>query len=246
MNALREIGEFIGMSPGTRLRSASDIVINPGEEISMREVIRRLPNLPPISLEAVAENTSGEVPFRGIVHLRSSTGVVLETHVGLFRNGQLVGTIIKDAGAPATDKVFEVVDPGSYVLEVTRTGITGTGVTQLRKTFDIQGRAKPVPTPPTPHTPPTSLVTCSAELDGDDPGGQGFDGMRIFGGGFLASEPVEIFDNEDLATTTKADEFGAYKVHLSFAKTLPSPTHHTVHAHGQLSGRTSNQAGFSS
>lgn len=46
MNTLREIGEFIGMSPGTSLRSASDLVISPGEQISMREVIRRLPNLP--------------------------------------------------------------------------------------------------------------------------------------------------------------------------------------------------------
>jgi hypothetical protein len=131
MNTLREIGEFIGMSPGTRLHAASDLVISPGEQISMREVIRRLPNLPSISLEAEAEHTAGEAPFRVGLHVHSSNGVVLETQSGLFRNGQLVGANDKEKGAPASDLVFEVVDPGNYVLEVTRTGITGTGITTL-------------------------------------------------------------------------------------------------------------------
>lgn len=185
MNTLREIGAFIGMSPGTRLRSASDIVIGPGVQISMREVIRLLQTLPPLrSLEATAENTVGEVPFRVILHVHPSTGgAVLETQAGLFRNGQLVGSGSKDTGGPARDLVFEVVDPGSYVLEVTRTGVTSTGFTTLRKTFNVQGRAKPAPPPPRPEPIVPPFISVKSSGDGS---------FTVSGSKFLPNATVTI------------------------------------------------------
>jgi hypothetical protein len=175
MNTLREILEFVGLSgpkkffpapgntgftdPTMRTVGLQVPVLTNDQRSSMRAMILGLQNLPRIGLEAETENTAGEVPFKGIVHMHSSTGVVLETGVGLFRSGKLVGTIVKIPGSSADDKAFEVVDPGSYVLEVTRTGIPGTGITTLRKTFDIFAKAKPQPPPPPPKEPTISATT---------------------------------------------------------------------------------------
>ena len=54
---------------------------------------------------------------------------------------------------------------------------------------------------------------------------------------------VEIVEGGQLLATTAADGFGFYQVHVSFL-TAELPIHHTVHAHGRLSGRISNDAGF--
>jgi hypothetical protein len=175
MNTLREILEFVGLSgpnrfvpapgntgftdPTMRTVGLQVPILTNDQRSSMRAMILGLQNLPPISLEAEAENTVGEVPFRGIIHAHASTGVVLETGVGLFQSGQLVGSIIKVTGPAATDRGFSVVNPGSYVLEVTRTGIPNTGITTLRKTFDIFARAKPSPPPPLPLPPTISATT---------------------------------------------------------------------------------------
>jgi hypothetical protein len=80
-------------------------------------------------------------------------------------------------------------------------------------------------------------------LDLSQPGSGGITGMRIFGGGFLPSEVVDIIELEQVAATTNADTFGGFSVHLSVLSSL-FPTAHTVHAHGESSGRTSNNAGF--
>ena len=87
------------------------------------------------------------------------------------------------------------------------------------------------------------MVTCNAELDGNQPGFGGITGMRIFGGGFLANEPVDIIEREQVAATTKADSFGGYSVHLSVLNGQ-FPTPHVVRAQGESSGRVSNNAGF--
>jgi hypothetical protein len=95
---------------------------------------------------------------------------------------------------------------------------------------------------PLPGSPPAA--TCGAELDLDNPSFGGFTNMRIFGGGFQPSEVVDIIDQGgQVAASTQADTFGGYSVHLSVPHGL-FPTPHTVHAHGESSGRTSNDAGF--
>jgi hypothetical protein len=80
-------------------------------------------------------------------------------------------------------------------------------------------------------------------LDLSQPGFGGITGMRIFGGGFLSLEVVDIIELGQVAASTHADTFGGYSVHISVLNGL-YPTPHTVHAHGQSSGRTSNDAGF--
>jgi hypothetical protein len=80
-------------------------------------------------------------------------------------------------------------------------------------------------------------------LDLSQPGSGGITGMRIFGGGFLPSEVVDIIELGQVSATTNADTFGGFSVHLSVLSSL-FPTAHTVHAHGESSGRTSNNAGF--
>ena len=87
------------------------------------------------------------------------------------------------------------------------------------------------------------MVTCSAEIDGANPGFGGTTNMRIFGGGFLGWETVNVIEFEQIARTTQADTLGSYEVIMG----VPHgqyPTAHTVRTHGTLSGRTSNNAGF--
>lgn len=94
---------------------------------------------------------------------------------------------------------------------------------------------------PTPPNPP--IVTCSAEMDLGDPGFGGVTNMRIFGGGFVPSEIVDIIESGEVARSASADTFGNYSVKMGVLKGT-FPTAHTVHAHGESSGRTSNNAGF--
>ena len=105
----------------------------------------------------------------------------------------------------------------------------------------------PTPPPshqvPDPNGPMGPMVTCSAEIDGANPGFGGTTNMRIFGGGFLNDEMVNVIEFEQVATTTKADRFGSYSVTMGVLHG-PFPTAHTVRAHGTLSERTSNNAGF--
>jgi hypothetical protein len=162
MNTLREIGEFIGMSPGTRLRAASDLVISPGEQISMREVIRRLPNLPPISLEAEAVgNRFGEVPFTPVFRVHPSKGAVLKTRIILFQNGTQPeeSAEVGDSGDfnPITLRI-----PGIFFMQVRRTGVTGTGVTVLNKNFHVEG-VEVAPPRPEPIVPPFISVKSSGD-----------------------------------------------------------------------------------
>ncbi|MDQ1469747.1 MAG: hypothetical protein QOJ99_1227 [Bryobacterales bacterium] len=109
--------------------------------------------------------------------------------------------------------------------------------------------SNPPPTPPS--KPPSSpsgpsqpaAATCGVGIDPDQPGFGGIAGMRIFGSGFLPSETIDILEGGQEVATTQADSLGFFKVHVSFVTAL-LPIHHTVHAHGRSSGRTSNDAGF--
>lgn len=94
---------------------------------------------------------------------------------------------------------------------------------------------------PTPGNPP--LVTCSAEIDGRNPGSGGITNMRIFGGGFLPGETVNVIEFEAIAMTPQADGLGGYSVTMGVLHGQ-FPQAHVVRAHGTLSNRTSNNAGF--
>jgi len=106
---------------------------------------------------------------------------------------------------------------------------------------------RPVPAPPPPHQvpPPGSqpMVTCSAEMDLANPGFGGITNIRVFGGGFVASEVVNVIEFEQIQTTTVADTLGSYSVTMGVFRGQ-FPTSHTVRTHGSASGRTSNNAGY--
>ncbi len=103
----------------------------------------------------------------------------------------------------------------------------------------------PPPPPPTPHPPPAPQinVTCGVELDLDQPGSGGVTGMRVFGGGFVFPEMVDIIQQGEVAASGPVDTMGGYSIHMSVLDSTP-PSLRSVHAHGQSSGRTSNEAGF--
>ena len=165
MNTLREIGEFVGLGnatpshPGKLIREQITMrsvshnvpVLNNTERTSMRAMILGLQKLPPISLEAEAEDTIGDVPLEPILHIHPSQGVILETNLALIRNGQELLAKSEQGNGPDRPDFFTVGDPGSYLCEVTRIGIPNTGVTTLKKIFEIIARAKL--TPPVPDSP---------------------------------------------------------------------------------------------
>ena len=142
--------------------------------------------------------------------------------------------------------------PGSWQFVVTRFGISNSGYGSLSKTLPtitvtLSERLHQPPQPPVIEDPPIvnyNNPTCQAELDLGRPGSGGIKNMRIFGGGFLQDETVSIIEDNEVATSAIANTFGNYSVTLGFLHGLSS-TPHTVHAHGETSGRTSNDAGFS-
>jgi hypothetical protein len=166
MNTLREMGKFVGMAPPVSLRTIGNYVISHGTPISMRAVIQRLQSLPPLILEADVDRTQGEVPFDVTLHVKTTgSGLVLHTHVRILQaeagGGVFSGPFAWTGGAFP----FNFWNPGTYVIEVTRTGITSTGYTQLKKTFPIS--AWPKATRPPDPPPPLGKPSISVQANGD-------------------------------------------------------------------------------
>jgi len=189
MNTLREIGEFVGLGnatpshPGKPIRAQITMrsvshnvpVLNNTERTSMRAMILGLQKLPPISLEAEAEDTIGDVPLQPILHIHPSPGVILETNFALIRNGKELLDKSEQGNGPDRFSFFTVGDPGSYFCEVTRIGIPNTGITTLKKSFEIIARVKPVPPVPDP---PIILPEISVVSNGDG-------SFKVSGSGFV-------------------------------------------------------------
>lgn len=193
MNTLKEIGEFVGLGNATpprpgkpiraqiTMRSVKDSVpvLSNIEQTSMKSMIIALQNLPSISLEAENRNPNGEVPFPPEVDVNFSNGVIIDTSFTLFQNGQVLLNEFMQGNGPAKFSLFTLGDPGSYVLEVKRTGIPNTGITTLKKTFNIEARAKLKP--PVPISPP--IISVKSNGDGS---------FVVNGSGFLKSTKVTI------------------------------------------------------
>ena len=200
MNSLREIGEFVGLGnatphPGRPIRAqitmraaaANVAVLSSSERSSIRAMIVALQNLPPISLEVEAEDTTGEVPLLPILHVHPSNGAILETNFAILTNGQPTMPVeTRQGNGPARFSLFTVGDPGSYVYEVTRVGIPNTGVTTLRKTFTILAKAKPAAPPPPP--PPSPAPNISAATEGSGAATI----LVVTGSGFLGEKIVTV------------------------------------------------------
>jgi hypothetical protein len=185
MNSLREIVKFVSLDQDHlgSMRGVPNFVpvLSGNERVSMRAMINALLHLPPISLEAEAANTSGQVPLLTTVTVHPSAGVILETTMIVTQNGRVVG-------GPMTfpnqleDSSFNAVVPGQYIINVSRVGVPSTGITTMQKNFTIN--ALPHPVTPPPPTPPIIIVTSS---------GAGQSSVfTIFGSGFLANANVGI------------------------------------------------------
>jgi hypothetical protein len=203
MNTLREILEFVGLSgpqkfvplpgntgftdPTMRTVGLQAPVLTNDQRSSMRAMIIGLQNLPPIGLEADGQALAGEVPFRPIVHVRSSNGVILETIGNIFQNGVLFFASSRNFGSSeASMAIVQLNDPGFYQFEVTRVGIPNTGITTLTETFDVIARAKPEPPPPPP--PPLKEPTISVTTEGAGAGTV----LVVSGSGFLPHRTVTV------------------------------------------------------
>lgn len=176
MNSLREIGMFVGMSPGTSMRAVGNIVtlLSSRERTSMRAMILGLQNLPPISLEVEpVGNRFGEVPFTPIFRVHPSSGVILETRIVLLGNGDQPeeSTKVGNSGdfSPFTLNVPDLI----RLIDIIRTGITNKGITRIEKSFHVEATPKPKPPPPSPAKP---IISVQSNGDGS---------FKVSGSGFV-------------------------------------------------------------
>jgi hypothetical protein len=182
MNTLREIGDFTGTSPHTSMHAVGDLVplLSGNQRTSMRAMIQGLQQLPPIGLQVEpVGNRYGDVPFAPVFRVHPSSGVVMETRFILYQNGPQpqMTAVVGNSGVfgPIT-----ITYPGIYFFQVTRTGITNTGVTVLDQKFHVEGVQPPAPPPPPPVPP---LIAVKSNGDGS---------FVVSGSGFLANAPVSI------------------------------------------------------
>jgi hypothetical protein len=152
MNSLREIARFIGMEElDASMRGVPNFVpvLNASERISMRAMISALEGLPQITLEAEAENTDGQVPLQTTITVHGNPGVVHSTTGIVTLNGRVVGGPSVLQNQLSTTQ-FNAVAPGQYIFNITRIGVSNTGLTTLQKTFTINAFAQPQHIPPSP------------------------------------------------------------------------------------------------
>lgn len=263
MRSLQELVAFTGVTTtaGERIgkpirrasmRASGDMVslLSDADRHSMRALALALQRLPSISLDAeIVGDAFGKAPFLPDIRIQPSGGAVVETVLNYFQGDRNV-TVFDNGGLADGAEVLpdgrirfplQFGDPGPYVAVVTRIGITSDGVTALTKRLPFSVASPPPPPPPPP--PPQQSVTCGVELDLDQPGFGGIEGVRVFGAGFVAGEGIDVLEGKDVAATTAADALGMYKVHIGLTKSR-LPVQHVFHTRGQGSGRISNDAGY--
>jgi hypothetical protein len=269
MNTLREIAAFTGVTseagqrPGKPVRQASIrtvgslvTLLTSSQRSSMRAMIEGLQQLPLISLDAeINGDNSAQGELQPEIDVQPSSGVVVETVINFFLGANKlpagVDELIDGYEVPSngvfSSETFS--EPGAYVAVVRRTGITNLGVTMLEKSLSFTVTAKPPPPPP-PIPPPPQAATCTVAY-GNEPSFGDIQGLVISGGGFVGGmnpEKVDINEVDKEAgdatvATVGADELGRFSVNLSVVEATPH-VRHTYYAHGQTSGRASNEAGI--
>jgi hypothetical protein len=216
--------------------------IPPDARRSLKSLIIALHNLPPLTLTAqIIGPSSGRPPFAPDFTVSPSSGATIETVLNYFKDGVALPPHIPLTLANGTDiSAGNIVpstfnEPGHYEAVIARAGITSEGFTTLvrRIPFNVN----------TPAPPPVG-PTCSVELGLHGSPGSSVTQMRIFGGGFVSNEQIQILEGTRELAVVQADVFGSYSVEIGFLHG-PQPTQHAVMAHGVQSGLNSNTAGFS-
>ncbi len=180
MNSLRQIAQFVGMEHVGDMRGVPNFVpiLSGNDRTSMRAMIRALESLPQITLEADAENTSGEVPLMTTITIHPSPGVIHSTTGIVTQNGRVVGGPMAEPNQETTT-AFDAVVPGQYIFNVTRIGVSNIGLTTLQKNFNIDARPHVIP-----PTPPTISVSSTGAGTGSN--------FAVTGSGFLPNVNVRI------------------------------------------------------
>jgi len=167
------------------MRAVGNIVplLSSSERTSMKAMIRGLQSLPPISLEVeVIGDKNGEVPFAPVFRVHPSSGVILETSMVLFGNGDQPeeSTKVGNSGdfSPFTLNVTDLI----RLIYIIRTGITNKGITRIEKFFHVEATPKPKPPPPSPAKP---IISVQSNGDGS---------FQVSGSGFIPKNAtVSIF-----------------------------------------------------
>ena len=156
-------------------------------------------------------------------------GVSVRTAVGPMNTALKLGTTIflqgSFAGLPLVNQALAAEHPlggGAFIVTVRSlmkvlSQISPASVIAAIAVANAPPRHAPAPPPPHGSPQPGSqpFATCSAEIDGDNPGFGGFTNVRIFGGVFLPGETVNVVEFEAIATTDQADTLRGFSVTMA-------------------------------
>ena len=187
MKTLQEISTFAGWNRKS-MRAMADLVplLTPAGRTSMQEMIRELESLPPVTLDASIDSTSGTVTFQPRITISATSGAVSSTTIDLYRANEAGPILQYRLLSPADGGTFGEVgmgDNGQYVIEVVRVGVQSTGSVTLKKDFSVL--ALQASSPPDHPSPPLvkPQITVAANGDGS---------FNVSGSLFLSNVTVHI------------------------------------------------------
>ena len=192
MNALREIGEFVGIPRGSlevarfggppviTLSNISALVINK-RPVRMSAIIQALQNLTLITLEAeIVGSRSGEEPFVPVVRVNASGAITWFTSIFFSFGGKLLGGSDDLSSGGEFTLSNSQLGPGEYQAVATRAGISNNGFVSLSNPLGtISVSAHPQPPPPPPPRPPSPSILVHSNGDGS---------FKVSGRGFVPDE----------------------------------------------------------
>jgi hypothetical protein len=196
MNTLRELGTFVGLPqdsgeygspiPPISLRLVSQLlapVSTPQQRASMRAMIALVRTLPPIGLEAQLLNPVGQEPYKPVIRVSSSPGLVISTRITFIQSGREYPAG-QNFGAAGGDFSPTHLGPGQWEIIVRRAGISSAGYTRLSRSFraSVTAAGGGHTPPPTAPTPPSISVERS--------GPAGAVRFVVTGTGFLPNQPA--------------------------------------------------------
>jgi hypothetical protein len=187
----------------------------------------------PMTLDVRIDQTSATIPLQVGLHIEATDGVVTETNWHATKNGAVMPGIGDSIPAGvALDRILAIDQPGTYEIEVSRTGQVGPGApTTLTKQFAITAS---VPAPPPPPHPPVVHPTINVVFSGSITNAQ----FHVTGKDFLPNRPdnsqgvqIRFVDANSLVTTRR--DFTGSKADGTIDDTIK----------GDLSGLTVNALG---
>jgi hypothetical protein len=177
--------------------------------------------------------SSTTVPLLVGIHIAATDGIVTETDWDLAKNGVPVpgfGNCVPTG--IALEGGLAINDPGSYVITVNRTGLTGSsGPTTLTRHIDVTAQLPAPTTPPLQQQPPTIDATPSGSIQDAT--------FQVTGSGFLPNRP----NNNQGVAIRVVDANSLIEIRREFTgSSADGKIDHVIE--GNLTGLTLNAAGF--